>query len=43
VLKEYRDFIERRNRKLLELVKDRTSDEDLQEKILSALKSLLQK
>ena len=43
VLKEYRDFIERRNRKLLELVKDRTSDEDLQEKILSALKSLFQK
>lgn len=42
VLKEYAAFVERRNRKLLELVKDRTSDEDLQEKILSALKSLIQ-
>ena len=42
VLKEFTGFIERRDKKMLELVKDRTSDEDLQEKILVALKSLLQ-
>jgi len=41
VLNEYRDFIERRDKKLREFVEERTSDEDLQEKILSALKSLV--
>lgn len=42
ILKEFSGFIERRNRKLHELVAERTSDEDLQEKILDVLKTLIQ-
>ena len=41
VMAEFEDFVSRRDKKLLELVTERTSDEDLQEKILEALKSLV--
>jgi hypothetical protein len=38
---QYLQFIEQRNTRLRELVRERTSDEETQEKILSALMSLL--
>ncbi len=41
VCKEYERFIKRRDKKLRELVAERTSDEDLQEKIFSTLKERL--
>jgi len=43
VMKEYSAFVQKREAKLRELVADRTADEDLQEKILTALKALLPK
>ncbi|MFC1476253.1 hypothetical protein ACFLQW_04560 [Candidatus Zixiibacteriota bacterium] len=42
VMKEYGDFVQRRDVRLQELVAERTSDEDLQEKILDSLKILIQ-
>jgi len=43
VLENYSEFIARRDKKLHELVAERTSDEDLQEKVLAALKLLVRK
>jgi hypothetical protein len=39
-LGEYREFIDRREARLRELVEERTADEDTQEKTLSALRAL---
>lgn len=39
-LEEYREFIDRRDARLRELVEERTADEDTQEKTLSALMAL---
>jgi len=39
-LGEYREFIDHRDTQLRELVEERTADEDIQEKILSALRAL---
>jgi len=43
VLKPYEEFIEKRNKRLRELIDERTADEDMQEKILESLLPLLRK
>jgi len=40
-LEEYREFVDHRDERMKELIQDRTSDEDTQEKILAGLISLM--